>query len=417
MRAAFAFLLTLSLAAPAHADLSFVQIVQAQSDRGQDGLFGKSWIQIRGKKMRVVSGYARKVRSGTETIGPRRLVQLIDLSPARRTLLNPESRTYEYAPIEELDYGNKLVGALKKGRPKWRIIRTDVSLTRRKGSKRLLGSDCAHYHLHATLTLRDASGHIETARMDQHVWAAPITGTLSKTLMSLIAYENAYRKASKTPLSPLDYERYQVKEAAAYLRVEESDLRSAIERFRERFRDMPSYPVASSVSWWPSVSATPIIDLPLPETEETPTPATLGNLKPRQDSTKFARSKKRRRTPRPRFERIDWGKTERKINKSFFRVPRRPPEALISVRSTRPREVYPDFAAELQSILKELIDAQDKSVATAAIAERKRRSAAAKAPFYEIYTELHGLETETVLSDRDFRIPKDYRQKPSRANK
>lgn len=411
MRLLLALVLTVSLISPAHADLSFVQIVQAQSDRGKDGLFGKSWMEIRGDKMRVVSGYARKVMSGKKTIGPRRLIQLIDLSVPKRTVLDPETRTYETAGIQELDYGNKLVGVLNKGKPLWRIVHSEMTLQKRKGSKRLLGADCVHYHLHATLTLRDAAGRVETARMDQHVWAAPISGRLNKTLMALIAFENAYRKRSGTPLSPLDYERYQLKEAAAFLRIREGDLRSAIERFRERFRDLPSYPVASSVSWWPSVSASPIIDIP----PSTPPRTVLGDIKPRKTPKKWVKKRKsRRRTPA--FVRINWGNTEKEINRGFFRVRRRPRRDLVSVRSTRPREVYPDFSGELLTILKELIEVQDDIVRKAAIRERKRRLTA-KSPFYEIYTEIHGLETETVLPDQDFRIPDDYRYRPSRPNK
>jgi hypothetical protein len=442
VRIFLALLAVFAFSSKANADLSFVQVVQAQSERGQDGLFGKAWIEIRGEKMRVVSGYARKVLAGKRMIGPRKLMQLVDLGERSRTVLDPDSRTYRSAPLDELDYGNKLVGVLDKGRPIWRIVRTDVSVSKRKGAKKLLGTLCSHYHLHAKLTLRADDGRVETARMDQHVWAAPIGGKLGKPLMSLIAFENAYRKASGTPLSPLDYERYQVKEAAAYLRVDEGDLRRAVERIRDRYREMPNYPVASSVSWWPSISEIP--NLPASSAGQT----ALGKVSPKDpaprkkarrpsrgggsgggggkgdDSTRLVRNEEGPPL-KPRFVRIDWRRTEKKINSMYRRggFPFGPlrsrgrivrgrksiAEPRISVRSARPREVYPDFEGELRAILQTLLEAQDEAVRKAAETERERRHSAAKSPFYEIYTELHGLETETVLPASDFDIPKDYR--------
>lgn len=433
MRSFIAVLLCAALASEARADLSFVQTVQAQSDRGQDGLFGKAWVEIRGDKMRVVSGYARKVMAGTRTIGPRRLVQILDLGAGTRTLLDPDARSYEPAPVDELDYGNRLVGVMDKGRPLWRVIRTDVRIDKREGVKKLLGTLCAHYHLHAKLTLQDERGRVETARMDQHVWAAPISGELGKPLMALIAFENAYRKTSGSRLSPLDYERYQVKEAAAYLRVREEDLRTAVEQIRDRYRDLPNYPVASSVSWWPSVSADPIPDLPDPAPDPKPAPEPLGEVRPKvpekaPDSTKMITGGKTA-APKPQFVRIDWRRTEKSINsmvrKSRFpfgqlrprmqgrlvKSPRPMDERYLAVESAKPREVYPDFEGELRSILQTLVEAQDDAVREAADAERKRRREAAKAPFYEIYTELHGLENETVLPDSDFAVPRGYAAK------
>ncbi|OIO09133.1 MAG: hypothetical protein AUJ52_06920 [Elusimicrobia bacterium CG1_02_63_36] len=429
MRSFFAVFLCVSLAAEARADLSFVQIVQAQSDRGQDGLFGKAWIEIRGRKMRVVSGYARKVMAGNRTIGPRRLVQILDLPQRERTVLDPDRLRYAPAAIDTLDYGNRLVGVLDKGKPLWRVVRTEARIEKRQGSKQLLGTICAHYHLHAKLTLQDENGRVETARMDQHVWAAPISGTLGKPLMALIAFENDYRKSSGSPLSPLDYERYQVKEAAAYLRVHEDDLRVAVEQIRDRYREMPNYPVASSVSWWPSVSEAPIPDIPRPQPAPAPAPpeAAPPQVPERTgDSTQLVAPRKAA-APKPQFIRIDWRRTERSIN-SMIRKSRFPfgqlkardrgglqkvsqpvDERFLSVESAKPREVYPDFEGELRSILQTLVEAQDDAVRRAADAERRRRREAVQSPFYEIYTELHGLEAETTLPDSDFEIPRDYR--------
>ncbi|MFH1725917.1 MAG: hypothetical protein ABII00_15010 [Elusimicrobiota bacterium] len=443
-----------ALSAPpgAHADLDFVQVLQAQTSRGREGLFGKSWFEVRGDKMRVVSGYARKLRRDASAVGPRRVVQILDLGADSRILLYPGRKAYARAPLVDVDYGNRMAGVLDRGASEWRIARAEIRLSKMPQTRELLGAECAHYHIAATLSLTAPGGRGRTARMEQNVWVAPIAGDLSTALLDLIGFENAYRKATGGSLSPLDHERYQVREAAAYLRVPESELRDVVERVRQRFRELPSYPVASSVSWWRGGPVDrPARDGAPPPDPGRGEPVSLGDVRPHPPGPSAGRRSggprepegpgtpaapeaasvpsRTRRPPAPRFRIIDWRATERKINRMYDRTRSEFGEFPLGRLASPPRSrrrswqgmgrrrpvvsrVYPRFEDELNSILAELLDAERVAAQTLAEAEKKRRLKDQEAPFYEIYTELHGLEGRADVSPSDFRLPSGYAEVP-----
>ncbi|MFH2201771.1 MAG: hypothetical protein ABIJ96_01510 [Elusimicrobiota bacterium] len=416
------FLLTCLLPASAFADLSFVQIVQGQTSRGQDGIFGKTWVEVQEGKMRLVSGYARKLRDGREEKDPQRLIQIIDLHAGRRVVVNPEKKTFSRAPLDDVDYGHGLRGELRRGRSQWSIVAREITLTKKQHTRQLLGMECGHYHLHMRMTLEGPDGRTEQARMDQHVWVAPVTGKLSKNILDLIAFENAYRKKTGGALSPLDHERYQLREAAAYLRVSEGDLLPIIETVRERLRGLPSYPVASSVSWWR--------DTKKPEPDKKKEVA-LGDISPERFGGEV-QSGRRRSSPPPvkpkQFHTVDWRRSEQRINRMYSRTrrqvggaafgPLQPRSRMVQVqkRTAWPQEpvVYSKFEKELQSVLRLLIKEQEEGFEEVRQAEppssdRSPGTVLATVPFYEIYTEIYGLETRPKLDRQDFALPKGYK--------
>jgi len=437
----------------ARADLSFVQIVQAQSEAGKDGLFGKSWVEVLGRRMRLVSGYARKVVGNERPAVPRRLIQILDLEAKDRTLVHPEEKRFSRESLDELDYGNRMRGVLDRGAAKWSIASSDISIQERSQKRRFLNAECSHHHVVVKMVLRDAAGREELARMDQHVWVAPITGGLSNNLMDLIAFENAYRAATGGSLSPLDHERYQVREAAAYLRVGEGELSGVVGRVRESLRDLPSYPVASSVSWY---RVKPRPEEPKPEPPPRPRPPEGGSRaepdpreprEQRQPRFEMGRSrggafqrkgegggptpgrlgsrvKAGTRGIRPGyFQPINWRGAELRINRLYrearYRI-NRAPDAQVSKKPAvvRSRDegrdgadgvplLYDRFEAELHTILAELIAEEGDAIEGSAPGGESQR------PFYEIYAELHGLEDEAQVDSGDFVIPAEYQETAS----
>ncbi|MBI5597991.1 MAG: hypothetical protein HY928_18065, partial [Elusimicrobia bacterium] len=239
MRAAAPALAALLLSAPARADLNFEQITQAQTSAGAEGLFGKTWVELRGAQMRLVAGYARKVPAKGPALDPRRRVQILDVGSRTRTVVDPASKSFAVSALGPPDYGNGLGRILERGAPEWRILSREIKLDKRPGTRKLLGADCERWRVTVTLRLSSLNGREEAARMDQNLWVAPLTGDLAKTLMELMAFENSYRAGTKAALSPLDHERYQVHEAAAYLRVPEAELAKVVEAVREALRDLP----------------------------------------------------------------------------------------------------------------------------------------------------------------------------------
>lgn len=432
----------------ARADLSFVQIVQAQSDAGKDGLFGKSWVEVLGRRMRLVSGYARKVVGKERPAEPRRVIQILDLDARDRTLIHPEEKRYSREGLGELDYGNRMRGVLDRGAAKWSIASSDISIKERSQKRRFLNAECTHHHVVVKMVLRDSGGREENARMDQHVWVAPVSGDLAKNLMDLIAFENSYRAATGGSLSPLDHERYQVREAAAYLRVEEGELNGVVGRVRESLRDLPSYPVASSVSWYrvkprekpPEPAAEPQRG-PEPESPEDVSRTGPEQREPRERrQPRFEMGRSRGgafRSPgrlggRPGgtrgirsgyFQPINWRSAELRINRLYREARWRANRASdahvekkpVVVRS--PEEgrdgadgvplLYDRFEAELHAILAELI-AEEGDAITA-----ESKGGASQRPFYEIYAELHGLEDDARVDPGDFLVPPEYRETAS----
>jgi hypothetical protein len=383
-------LLTL-FAAEARADLSFVQVVQAQSSGNQDGVFGKSWVEVLGRRMRIVSGYARRVLTGKRPEEARRVVQILDLPARTRLLLFPESKSYSRGPLEVVDYDDRLARAMTRPARRARIGETAYSLKQQPGSRSLLGAECAHYLLRVTFQLVEADGGMHAARMDQHIWVAPVAGKISNALLDLMAFENSYREAAGGGLSPLDHERYQVREAAAYLGVSEEELRRVASEARDRMRELPSYPVASLVAWWrlPKKSA------PRPGKE------------PRSLAKRTAPLARKPMRP------FDWRGAERQINRMMSRTLEqmlRPPQR---PAVSRKEDLFPGFEAELKKVLVTLVAEQEQLAKEfqeqAAMASQD--AGEGEAPFYEVYAELHGLELGAVVLPDDFHVPVSYKEK------
>ncbi|MFA5138949.1 MAG: hypothetical protein WC728_06920 [Elusimicrobiota bacterium] len=411
-------LLTL-FAAEARADLSFVQVVQAQSSGNQDGVFGKSWVEVLGRRMRIVSGYARRVLKGKKPEEARRVVQILDLPAKSRMLLFPESKSYSRGSLEVVDYDDRLAKALVRTGRRARVGQTSYSLKQQPGSRSLLGAQCTHYLLRVTFQLVDSEGRAHAARMDQHIWLAPVTGKLSNALLDLMAFENAYREAAGGGLSPLDHERYQVREAAAYLGVPEEELRGVASEARSRMRDLPSYPVASLVAWWrlPRQGGTvklgdvaPVGKAPHPARKEAPHPARKeARSSPRKENGRAPRTA----APRPPMRPFDWRGAERQINRMVSRTWEQmlqPPRRGAAVRE---EDLFPRFETELKKVLIALVAEQDQ------LAKEFQEQAAmasqdvgeGQAPFYEVYAELHGLERDAVVRSDDFHVPISYKEK------
>lgn len=417
------------VAAPARADLDFVQVTQAQTSAGAEGLFGKTWVELRGGRMRLVSGYARKLeKNGKKAPDPRRRVQILDVKEGTKTAVDPTKKAYAVGALAAPEYGHGLEGALGRGQAARRIVRHEVKLEKAGGTRKLLGADCERWRVTVILRLAALNGREEAARMDQNLWVAPLAGDLAKNLMELIAFENAYRAAVKSPLSPLDHERYQVREAAAYLQVPEAQLLEVVGAVRAKLRELPSYPVSSSVAWWrdegravrapepkrPAVRP----DRPAPEPG-----VSLGQVRPRAPAPLKPRLVTGRK--KPFFRVIDWRREERRIDGMMERTrsefgdfplgplgetapggsgggeppPRR--------RAVPAREVAPRFEEELRRILDELMAAE------AALEEAAEQVAMTSAPFFEVFAELHGLEVQASVADSHFALPPSYKRVPA----
>lgn len=424
MRLPLALAATL-VAAPARADLSFVQVTQAQTSAGAEGLFGKTWVELRGARMRLVSGYARKLEKKGQAPDPRRRVQILDVKDGTRTSVDPAKRAYAVSGLGPPDYGHGLEGALGRGEAARRIVRHEIRLEKAGGTRKLLGADCERWRVSVTMRLTALNGREEAARMEQNLWVAPLSGDLAKNLMELIVFENAYRSGTKGALSPLDHERYQVREAAAYLQVPEAQLAEVIGAVRVKLRELPSYPVSSSVAWWRDEGRA----VRAPEPVKPAPGKSLGEVRPRPvppSSPKPAAPKALlfTRRPRPAFKVIDWRKEERRIDgmmedtRSEFgdfplgglngsrNGPRPVPRAGERPPRRRPlpgRQVAPRFEEELNRILSELVAAE---AALEAAADQVQTSA----PFFEIFAELHGLEASASVADSHFTLPPSYKK-------
>jgi hypothetical protein len=436
-------LLLLAQAGAAHAGLSFVQVLQAQTDLGEDGVFGKSWVELSGRRMRIVSGYARRVQKDGSTEDPQRLVQIIDLVKKERLLLWPETRSYARAPLAEVAYADGLERRLESGTRDRRLELLNLGFDKRPGLRTFLGADCSHYRLRAELSLRTAEGSTVPARMDLDAWVAPVSGHLSRNLLDLIAFENEYRAAAGGSLTPLDHERFQVREAAAYLGVSAPELRAIVERIRERLRELPSYPVAVSVAWWRgdlppvpgsaptapegSAATTRAGDLralkPLPAAPK-PEPRRLTASKagrPARRTVPWRRKGPLFSRSRPAFKSIDWHRSERRINEMYEKERSKygdfPFGGLDEPRvSSPPRRrtqvVYPVFREDYLKTLESLLEAMTQEAPPEPPAQEPS-DAAEGTPFYQIYAELHGLEKSSDVPERDLVLPADYVERPS----
>ena len=403
------------LAVPARADLDFVQVTQAQTSAGAEGLFGKTWVELRGTRMRLVSGYARKLEKKGAAPDPRRRIQILDVKEGTRTSVDPVKKAYAVGDLGPPDYGHGLDAALGRGETARRIVRHEVKLEKAPGTRRLLGADCERWKVTVTLRLASLNGREEAARMDQNLWVAPLAGDLAKNLMELIAFENAYRAAAGETLSPLDHERYQVREAAAYLQVPVEQLAAVVGDVRAKLREIPSYPVSSSVAWWRDEGR----QVRPPEPPKPPPGKSLGDVRPQEP--KASKPTLMPRRGKPAFKVIDWRKDERRIDRMMEETrsefgdfplsglggPRAPArEGLPRRRPIPGRRVVPKFEEELRRILTDL-------VASEAALEAAVQDVRATSPFFEIFAELHGLEVQTAVSETHFALPPAYKKVPA----
>ncbi|MBI4677863.1 MAG: hypothetical protein HY748_09805 [Elusimicrobia bacterium] len=244
----------LLLAAPAAADLSLVQIVQSQTSGGDEGLFGKTWIQVSGRKMRLVSGYARKLKPGRKGHeGPVRLIQIIDLDKGSVVALDPAAKTFETRPLTDVRYAGSGGGASDLGprpRPRSHIGSSQIEVERGKLDRDVGEVRWGHYRVGVKVRLDEGKGFERLARMEQDLWLAPLTGDLQEGLLDLAAFETDYRKATGSRFTPLDFWTYQMREVASYLGVPESEVKGLLADVRDAFAEVPGYPLASSISWW-----------------------------------------------------------------------------------------------------------------------------------------------------------------------
>jgi hypothetical protein len=418
-------------------DLSFVQITQGQTSRGGDGIFGKTWVEVKDHKMRLVSGYARRLPEDRDenALAPRRIVQVLDIPSNQRIVMHPERKAYSRRKLGEIDYGNEMGAELRQGEATWRIIDTEVVLEKRLATRKMLGVKTRHHRIRAKMVLESPSGERAIARMEQNMWVAPIGGKLFKPLLDLMTFENEYRQASGGWLSPLDHERYQIKEVAGYLQVPDGELRRLVWQVRDRFRDFAGYPVASAVAWWredvktnePGVALGDIKPTvpksgprnPPPNHRYSNTGARYSRYRPKKKRTQKKSTRKKKLS---RFKVINWRRSEQRINSLYkTTMGQFPFGPLLSggrressmVRRQRRKEgvpkkqvdIYPAFEKELRKVLKLLVDVQDQE-RKAGDPEPIRRGL----PFYEVYSELHGLDSEMTVPASVFTTPSNWKQ-------
>lgn len=419
LRGALAALL-LSAAGRAQAGLSFVQVSQAQTDLGADGLFGKTWVELSGRRMRLVSGYARKVSAVRETSEPERVIQIIDLDRKERLVIYPERRGYARLPLTEVGYGKSLEEAAPREDGPWAL---KVRRVRRRGTGRtrsLLGAACEHHRVTAELELSAPGGRKRLARMEQDVWVAPVGGPLSASALELIGFESAFREAAGAGISPLDYERYQVREAASRLGAAPAELMKAVERVRRELRELPGYPVASSVAWIrletpPREDRAPQAPPPEPAPSRKARLVAVPSLYPSRVGTSVAA-----------HSHEDWSDSERRINRMYGRVKthfrpfriegetrrsrarweflRLKSKTPITRRSSAEPLLYPRFRDDMRRAIA-FLRQPDQAPAPS---EAGRPEPARDKPFYEVYAELSGLEASVEVKPADLEPPPDY---------
>ncbi|MBI5881951.1 MAG: hypothetical protein HZB91_02470 [Elusimicrobia bacterium] len=409
--AALAALLLLT-ASVALADLSLVQIVQSQTSAGENGLFGKTWVQVSGRKMRLVSGHARKFKSGRKgKQGPVRLIQIIDLDKGSALLLDPTAKTFESGPLTDVRYAGSVGRSSEPASAHLRSSQIEVErgrLDRDVGDLRWW-----HYRVGVKVRLDEGEGVERLARMEQDLWIAPLTGDLQEGLLDLAAFETDYRKATGSRFSPLDYWTYQMREVASYLRVPEEEVQDLLTQVRDAFPAVPGYPLASSISWWKDTEPLP------PETAPEAPVAKLGDGKhPPWPSQPPPHPSRLRPIPsfypvRSRFRPIDFSGSWRVIDR------------MTGSEGGERKKRYPEYAVFQEEMRKKVAGAMVGTAAKTAEAARGRARAPAKpspsrtglpeipVPFYQINTELDAFSSVDEIPAEDFVPPPDYKLAPA----
>lgn len=415
-----------------------MQIVQAQTNRGSDGFFGKTWVEVSGDRMRLVSGYARKTqaddkRQKRDAGKPLRLIQILDLGATSLYLIDPSTKAYQVRSLSDVRYAEFLRGRLSRGAPRYRVTSSTVTIEPGHLRRPLLEALCEHFHVSVALTLeepRNAGGRPAKpvlAAMEQDVWMAPVAGVLQKGLLDLIAFDSRYRRLTQRDLSPLDFGVYHLPEAAAYLRAPSEDVEAVVLKVKRELLAVPGYPLSSSVSWFRKTSAPrrapkPVVDKPVQApAAQAPPPAPV-RIRPLR---------------RPKFRPIDlqgsWRilEQENPDDDDSGRARRDRRETLRRTgQALRRHHGYPGFQNEMRRVIESLETLQmveyreaefsppplpPPQVMGDTVKVVSPTSTAAKAaspsPFYEIFAELDSFEFRDRLPAEDFTPPTGFERR------
>ncbi|MBI5623329.1 MAG: hypothetical protein HY924_06085 [Elusimicrobia bacterium] len=398
--------LLLALASPALADLSLVQIVQSQTSGGENGLFGKTWIQVSGRKMRLVSGHARKLRVGRKAVkDPVRVIEIVDLDRGVSLHVDPKARTVETAPLTDIRYEGSAGAAAQA--PQAHIVSSQIEVERGRLDRDVGDLRWGHYRIGVKVRLDEGMGLERMARMEQDLWLAPLTGELQEGLLDLAAFENEYRKATGGRFSPLDYWTYQMREVASYLKVPEGEVQELLTQVREAFPDVPGYPLASSISWWKDaepIAAEPQVPAGKPgkpgKIQRSPWPSEPGRPSRLVPVAPIY-------AVRAHFRPIDFSGDWRIIDGMAGSDGSGERGGLLSrARSQRlPRtRRYPEYAVFQEELRRKVTGAVDTAATKTA-----KVSKHIPVPFYQINTELDAFSSVEEIPAEDFLPPPDYK--------
>lgn len=385
-------IVAVALAVPAAADVSLVQIVQSQTSGGEDGYFGKTWVQVSGRRMRLISGYARKVGDKTKkNPEPLRLIQTLDLPTTSLLRVDPARKSYSRGSLADIRYAGPPPGARRPAQAAVRNSR--VTLEKGKLRRRFMDRDWEHYRITVRMRLKNWRAGESGARMEQDVWVAPVSGGLQQGLLDIMTFESEFRRLTKDSFSPLDYTTYQAREAAAYLGVPEKDLRGVLRLVKEAFSGIPGYPLSSSVSWWREAPEGGAAEAAPPRLKRIPTFYPV----------------------RSRFTPVDMSAPWRIIDKMADTLRAGSEE---ESGSDRRYPEYTGFQREMQRVVRALEIASPESPAPGPAAEPAPPGAPSPAPdsegapvpFYQVFTELDAFTYVPTLPPEDFHPPKGYKQ-------
>ncbi len=394
MSAPAALWLALGLcAAPGSADVSLVLVVQTQTGGAADARLAKSLVEVARGRMRLVSAVASK---GFDKERPWRVVEVLDLPTTSAIVLDPDERTWERRPLGRYIDGPP-AGA---GARPFSVVDSSITITPGTYVRKCLGADCSHYHVVATMSLRDAKGRRRRARLEQDIWMAPLTGDAQKGLLDLIAFEAEFRRQSGSALSPLDRQTYQSAEAAKHIGVPRSQLDAVLSRVRTALSDVPGYPLVSAVAWWSDRPA---------KAEHRP------KAPPRNEPQLLQEPPPPPPRPRRAFVRIDWHGGWKRLDRALAGAQEGVP---VLNRQPAPQpppvlERYDAFQAELAAIVEQLDQrrAPDRPAVEPAKPGAEDAAEAKESRLYEAFSEIGELVFVGGIPDERFKPPAGFRPK------
>lgn len=404
-----ALILFWSFFSVAAAEVSLVQVVQSQTSQGSDGLFGKTWVTASGRRMRIVSGFARKVPGSDHKSfeEPARLVQILNLDTTSLLRIDPAAKTFEERPFSDVRYADSMHRRLSRGAAEFSIVGSTVSVKPGELKREYMGAVCGHYQISVLMTLAGPGGKPATARMTQDVWVAPVLGSIQKGLLDLISFEASYRKVTGASLTPLDYETYQIREAAAYLRVPDNDLMGLVGRVKEVFIEVPGYPLTSSVSWWREPENNPEEAAP-PKTDRKKPQRRAESRQPRRSV--FRRLTRVEPLSSGEFRPVQWHRTWNEIDEMIARTGQTFGVFTLGPLRNRGRS-RPLRYGDFQRGLEEIVAVLDRVEESRPPEPPQRRRRQGQSPFYEIFSEMNQLEFLEALPDGHFNPPEGYARK------